>query len=387
MKLVPFRSTSILTAALLLGLSWFGCADQNGNLTAPPNGQLAESSETLLAFSTPVPQDVFDAAIEAQERRTAQLLTVPGVVGTAVGLSPGGQPTVKIYVETAGISGLPRKIDGIPVSVEVVGKIYALQEVQEARAGPRAKPTCGKKNLPPCEENPDPDPPPPDPTARFDRPVPIGVSTGHPSITAGTIGARVKDGTGKVYALSNNHVYAATNTASINDNVLQPGSFDGGVDPADAIGTLSAYKVIQFDGSTNVIDAAIAVSSTTDLGNATPSDGYGTPLSATVAASINQRVMKYGRTTGQTKGRVDAINATVLVNYGTSGTALFVDQVIIRPGNFSAGGDSGSLIVVEKGGDKLKPVGLLFAGSFSITVANPIDAVLGEFGVTIDGGP
>ena len=70
---------------------------------------------------------------------------------------------------------------------------------------------------------------------------------------------------------------------------------------------------------------------------------------------------------------------------GIRSCALFVDQVIIRPGNFSAGGDSGSLILGEKGGDKLKPVGLLFAGSFSITVANPIDAVLGEFGVTIDG--
>jgi len=34
------------------------------------------------------------------------------------------------------------------------------------------------------------------------RPVPIGVSTGHPDITAGTIGARVTDGV-NVYALSN----------------------------------------------------------------------------------------------------------------------------------------------------------------------------------------
>ncbi len=51
-----------------------------------------------------------------------------------------------------------------------------------------------------------------DPTSRFNRPVPIGVSTGHPAITAGTIGARVTDGV-NVYALSNNHVYADENTA------------------------------------------------------------------------------------------------------------------------------------------------------------------------------
>ncbi len=97
------------------------------------------------------------------------------------------------------------------------------------------------------------------------------------------------------------------------------------------------------------------------------------------------RVMKYGRTTGQTNGRIDAINATVNVNYGSPGVAHFIKQIIIKPGNFSAGGDSGALIVVQKGGDAGSPVGLLFAGSFSITVANPIDDVLARFGVTIDG--
>ena len=95
------------------------------------------------------------------------------------------------------------------------------------------------------------------------------------------------------------------------------------------------------------------------------------------------RVRKYGRTTGQTNGRIDAINAIVNVNYGSPGVARFVNQIIIKPGNFSAGGDSGSLIVVQKGGDAGKPVGLLFAGSFSITVANPIDAVLSQLGILI----
>jgi hypothetical protein len=71
--------------------------------------------------------------------------------------------------------------------------------------------------------------------------------------------------------------------------------------------------------------------------------------------------------------------------------------VVYRTG-FSAGGDSGSLIVVANAGkgkgkpkpeseDALKPVGLLFAGSFNglYTFANPIDDVLSRFGVTIDG--
>ena len=98
--------------------------------------------------------------------------------------------------------------------------------------------------------------------------------------------------------------------------------------------------------------------------------------------------MKYGRTTSQTKGQVYAINATVNVGYDW-GVARFVNQIIITPGSFSAGGDSGSLIVIDGKGknkaDDRKPVGLLFAGSAFITVANPIDAVLTWFGVTIDG--
>lgn len=69
-----------------------------------------------------------------------------------------------------------------------------------------------------------------------------------------------------------------------------------------------------------------------------------------------------------------------------SGVARFVDQILIGGGGFSAGGDSGSLIVLNaKGANARQPVGLLFAGGSGFTVANPIDAVLDRFGVTIDG--
>ena len=141
------------------------------------------------------------------------------------------------------------------------------------------------------------------------------------------------------------------------------------------MGTLFDSKPIKFDGSDNTIDPAIALSSTANLSNATPSDGYGTPKSTTVAASINQKVKKYGRTSGETKGQVFAINATVNVGYD-SGVARFVNQIIIVPGDFSTGGDSGSLIVDDSKGrwggpNNRKTVGLLFAGSPSITVAKP----------------
>ena len=330
-----------------------------------------------------------ETAIAAQEDHNDFLMSNPGVVGTAVGYNADGAPAVLIFTEAAGIPGLPRSLDGVPVQVQVTGKLFALHHCKGKHA---EDPACDPS--PPPTEDPAPEP---DTTDRWPRPVPIGISTGHPDITAGTIGARVTDGT-YVYALSNNHVYADENQASIGDNVLQPGPYDGGIDPDDAIGTLYDFEWIVFaasdcdpgnlpDPDCNTIDAAIAISSTADLGNATPSDGYGIPKTATVAAVIWQSVQKYGRTSELTKGTITGINATVNVGYG-SGVARFVDQIIvqgIKP--FIKGGDSGSLLVTDPGRN---PVGLLFAGNKSgkFAVANRIDLVLtrfGVFGVTVDG--
>ncbi len=333
-----------------------------------------------------------DHAIAVQERHTDALMAKEGVVGTAVGHGANGVTVVLVFTEEPGVAGIPSELDGVAVLTKVTGRIVALDPP------PHDHPTGGG----------DEEPPPEDPTTdctsttgKF-RPACIGISTGHPSITAGTIGARVTDGT-DVYALSNNHVYAATNSANIGDAVIQPGAFDGGTSPADDIGTLHDFEPILFDpdptdntpGPDNIMDAAIALSSTANLGNATPSDGYGTPKSETAEAILDQKVKKYGRTTGQTKGQVSAINATVNVCYEVDAAgnctmlARFVGQIIITPGAFSAGGDSGSLIVVDGKGrnkaDDRKPVGLLFAGSFFVTVANPIGPVLTEFGVTVDG--
>ncbi|MCW8330803.1 S1 family peptidase [Photobacterium sp. SDRW27] len=312
-------------------------------------------------------------AIEVQERHTDVLMLQEGVVGTAVGLRGDGVPVIKILVESPAVGGLPERLDGVPVAMMVTGKIYSRHHRPGHNRG---------------DGGADSEDGAVDPTVRFPRPVPIGVTTGHPAITAGTIGARVISGT-NIYALSNNHVYADENLASLGDEVIQPGAFDGGKllppEDTDYIGDLAAFVTIEFSTSAiNRVDAAIASTTTELLGNATPSDGYGTPQSMTIAPSINMRVMKYGRTTGLTKGRISAINATVNVGYST-GVARFIDQIVVSGGGFSAGGDSGSLVVVEKGTNMRKPVGLLFAGSSSVTIANPIGAVLGAFNVSIDG--
>jgi hypothetical protein len=317
-------------------------------------------------------------ATQAQERANGRLFANRGVAATAVGLTERGRPAVKAYVTRDYVGGLPRDVEGFPVILVRTGSFMALQEAQKKCPSPPCNGGGGGGggggNV--------------DPKSRFDRPVPIGVSTGHPDITACTIGARVTDGS-NVYALSNNHCYADENLASNGDNVLQPGPLDGGQDPADAIGTLDDFEPIVFSTSANnTIDAAIALSSAANLGNATPSNGYGTPKSATIAPAVGMKVKKYGRTTGQTAGRIDAINAAVNVGY-SSGTARFVGQIVLCCG-LSQGGDSGSLFVVDGGKgrnkqDDRKTVGLLFAGNTTYTIANPIDAVLTRFGVTIDG--
>ncbi len=314
--------------------------------------------------------DEIGRAIRAQERITAQLMTTPGVVGTGVGLNAAGHPAIRVYTVTPEVA-IPGSADGVGIQRVVTGLIAA-----------RACQDTGN------------------PAERCNRPVPIGVSVGHPAVTAGTIGARVTNGS-SVFALSNNHVLANSNNATVGDSALQPGTYDGGQDPADRIGTLAAWKPISFnysacsgvasDPDCNTIDAAIALTTTANLGVATLPGGYGTPSASTVAPSIGQSVTKCGRTTGCTTGTVAEVNVTLDVCYkprglfscARDGVARFVNQIGVSDGTFSAGGDSGSLIVTTAGKN---PVGLLFAGGSSRTYANEIGRVLGNFSVTIDTG-
>ena len=349
-----FRSTvmtGLLAAAMVASLASLGYAQD------PPGGSL----QGLREFLGPT--------IAVQKRHADRLMAIPDVVGTAVGLTADGQPAIKVYTKAAAMAGIPDTLDGVPVEVEITGEFLALPTAKKS-SSPAAK---GQGGI--------------DPKSRFSRPVPIGVSTGNEGeCSAGTIGARVTDGT-NVYALSNNHVYALENSASPGSDVLQPGRYDTNCsnDPSNSIGTLAAFQPIVFSTSaSNKIDAAIALSNAANLGNATPSNGYGVPQSATVSASVGQAVQKYGRTSGLTKGQVTGINATLLVGY-SSGTARFVDQIIVGSNKpFIKAGDSGSLLVTNS---SRNPVGLLYAGNSSGTtaVANPINDVLIAFGVTIDG--
>jgi len=347
-------STLSLSLALVSAFFVWSCTEQ-------PGGPESLNAPEITVTPSVVIRDL-EVVIEVQERHTPGLMKTTGVVGTAVGIGADGEPVVKILAKD-GLGTVPRELEGIPVEVLHTGEFTA---TTWGDASPALMPP---------------------PTARFPRPVPIGVSTGHPDITAGTIGARVKRGR-RVAALSNNHVYANENLANKGDAVIQPGTFDGGSSPADDIGKLVVYEPLIFGGPgcPNTIDAALALTNQKLVGKSTPPEGYGTPKSQTTTATLGMAVKKFGRTTSLTSGTVAAVNATVNVGYD-SGVACFTGQIIITPGSFSAGGDSGSLIVVNGGTRDRQPVGLLFAGSPTTTVANPINTVLARWGVRIDGEP
>ncbi|HEX2075576.1 MAG TPA: hypothetical protein VHF92_17500 [Geodermatophilus sp.] len=227
--------------------------------------------------------------------------------------------------------------------------------------------------------------PPPSQLQRRTRPLHPGLSVAHPTVTAGTLGGFVRIG-GRLAMLSNNHVLAASDAATVGDPVLQPGPADGGR-PDDRVATLTAFERFRADRG-NLVDAAVAA---LDEGiTAEPGRFPGGPLSGEVPPAIevdpDEAVEKIGRTTGHTLGRVSAVEVDgVAVQYDDV-VHTFDDQIEIDglTGAFSAGGDSGS--VIWRSRDRA-PLGLLFAGSEvggrnggGVTFASPLATVLSVFG-------
>lgn len=234
----------------------------------------------------------------------------------------------------------------------------------------------------------------------WQRPTQLGVSGGNIKDSSGlyccsgTLGTLVQDDIGNQYILSNNHVLARTNKGTIGDDIIQPGLIDQipacSKDYNDVVADLSNFAPLSFrGGTTNSVDAAIALVRAGMVDSSGSVLHIGEVSNGTVMPALNMTVKKSGRTTGLTSGYVSAVNVTVNVTYGKmcgigSQTARFTGQIMISPGGFSAGGDSGSLIV-EGCSPYPRAVGLLFAGSSTVTVANPINDVLSSFGASMVG--
>jgi hypothetical protein len=308
------------------------------------------------------------AAVQADSE--AKLLDMQNVVGVALGKKiKNGTETdrdcVSVLVSHKVDTGLLSRADKVPAKIKDV--VTDVVEVGDIFAGGGAAADAAD-DMPVAQ-------------AAFSsaltrrmRPAQGGFSVGHFSITAGTLGTCCYDLTPfpsmpqHYYILSNNHVLAASNSASLGDPILQPGPIDGGVNPRDIIARLSRFVPIKFHSGTskpcNFVDAAIAEGNLQDLNRELYWGGYVNKLYA--APKVNDIVQKTGRTTGFTTGKVTNINATVDVNYGGGRVARFCRQIITTA--MSAPGDSGSLVTDRDEG----AVGLLFAGSSVATIINNI---------------
>jgi hypothetical protein len=307
-------------------------------------------------------------AQQTKRQNEARLMRKSNVVAVGVGFKIAGdvqtnEPCVVVSVikklpviQLPEPARVPKTLGGVQTDVVETGKIFALQDPKQKM-----------------------------------RPARPGVSIGHYQITAGTLGCLVQRN-GQIYILSNNHVLANSNAAQLGDAILQPGPYDGGTS-ADQIGTLEQFIPVGFSGSSgcgcspfaslmrlfgaakpminepgnNTVDCAIAKPLSTDLVNADILQ-IGIPTGVGTA-TLGTQVQKSGRTTGLTTDQITQIDVTVSVDYGGK-IATYKNQLMA--GAMSQGGDSGSAVL-----DMNKQVvGLLFAGSNTTTIMNPIQFVL-----------
>jgi hypothetical protein len=239
-------------------------------------------------------------------------------------------------------------------------------------------------------------------------PVKMGSSGGNATdvsgnfCCSGTLGALISRG-GVTYILSNNHVLAKSDngTAKTTDPVTQPGLVDNNCNPGTVIAHFSAAAALKPTGGStgpapSNVDAAIAQivtgtvdtsGSILDLGPAGATSIAAAPPSSTLAVpanvlAANEGVAKSGRSSGLTCSTLQSISTTVQVDYdsscggGKAFTATFNNQVIVNGGSFSAGGDSGSLVVTA---DTARPLALLYGGNNTSTSGNPIADVIAAF--------
>ena len=369
-------------------------------VTAVSSANMSDSGSAMVTVAQQVAVTVTPNAATVAIFTTQQFMaTVNGVSSTAVtwevnGVIGGSQATG--YISTSGLFVAP---SGVPTTSSGNGSVTTAPVTVTAvsTANPSSSGSATVTIFAPNQN-------------AQAGPIPLGTSGGNQNDSStsggritcceGTLGSLVTRG-GTQYILSNNHVLACTDlgtNCALGNNIIQPGLGDsnppcsgGG---ASTVGNLTQFYNLE-TGTPPVIDAAIAqvatgavdstgkilfLGATTDANNVPVPDAP--HAGAGVAASVNMAVAKSGRSTGLTCSTVLATSVNTSVQYqkgcgtGTMFSKTFAGQVEIAGGGFSAPGDSGSLIVTQGTAD---PVALLFAGSDTDSVANPVSQVLSFF--------
>lgn len=177
------------------------------------------------------------------------------------------------------------------------------------------------------------------------RPFRMGDSIGVYSITAGTAGWIVDKNNEKMI-LSNNHVFADVNSANPGDPIIQQGAYDGGTVDNCKVGTLHSFVKILFQNDTCVISKAIS---------------------------------KFLNLCAK------ALGSSVTFSYNSSDLKAVMNTVDCALCKLDSR-DLASSEVFELGScmdGSLSIVGLLFAGSDQVTIANKIQNVALNLDVTV----
>lgn len=338
------------------------CVSIGGGIdAAPPAGVLDESHAAVRAV------------MAVQEEVTPGLLDKPEVLGTAVGMDVDGTLTLDVYVDQAApraaefARGLPHAIREVPVRTQPMDEIVALGAYTSKQTPPIYLGTSGG----------------------------WGYDLAGGYCCSGTLGSLVLIN-GVQYILSNAHVLEGDTVsgknfrvAQTNDPVVQPGLIDADCNRAQTqtVGTLWRRNSLT---SSNV-DCAVARVRSGMVRTDGAILGIGVISHLPVAAALNQRVKKSGRSTGLTRSYIKGLNATVKVSYtnechGATYYKTFSGQIVVNnPSNaFGKPGDSGSLLVQDVSPNP-RPIGLIFAGNSSSSYANPIAPVLNFLGATMVG--
>ncbi len=363
-------------ALLALALVAFGAQGPNENALNSDNPRVREM-------------------IEAQEEVTPDLMAMEDVIGTAVGQDDDGELTILVFVNLEGkhpadsARNIPKEFRGKHVTVQVTEPFRAM--VGKPGGGGGGGGVSHK--------------------AKQTPPIQMGTSGGwrydlaNGYCCGGTLGSLVQIGSTQ-YILSNYHVFQSDIVDGGNgiiaqggDPIIQPGLIDVGCNQNNAqnvAGLILSEKIVPSLPLSNV-DASIAQVNT-DPTIMVSTNGaileIGTLSSEILPAAVNQAVKKSGRTTGLSRSTITGINATISVQYenecagGVAFTKTFNKQIVIanRGSKFLNSGDSGSLMVEDVTANP-RAIGLLFAGSSTSAIANPIKEVLDFFGASMVGVP
>lgn len=195
-------------------------------------------------------------------------------------------------------------------------------------------------------------------------------------------------GGGREYGfLGCNHSFAACNTVAIDSFIYHQWREADGTEPEVEIGRLRRFHSLDFRSTArNQIDCALAATLPEFAGLDIEGIGSIEPEPLAGVKLVGRQVVKYGAATGLTYGiiRDDDVSATINYTIPTPQKAHFTNLLRISPLNvsiFSAGGDSGALIV-----DVLtrKPVGIVIAGDTNASYGCHISKVLSALNARIE---